>query len=116
MDKELKDELIDKNELENNDTIQWFASPAITLIRKSICPKCGAENSFVLQHANMSDLIAENGNLLSPQLNGYIYKCSSCGWEKILKEPISSIIYVDKDAYEKEVERTGCIEVKGEYQ
>lgn len=89
---------------EESQEVTWIGRPAVTLIVTSVCPKCKAQNSFDMDRVLTS---------IPPQ---YVYRCRECGFEKVSSKAITSIVYVDKEAYDKQVEETGCTEVRGTFQ
>ena len=93
-----------KHQEELSEEVTWIARPAVTLLVTSVCPKCKAQNSF-----DMDRVLTSN----PPQ---YVYRCRECGFEKTTSQGITSIIYVDKEAYDKQVQETGSTEVRGTFQ
>lgn len=109
-DAEIQNEFLDKNESSDSQEHQvitkvgWIGEPAVTLVTKTICPLCKAENSFVLKEMLPT----------SPAM--YRYICSKCGTVLEVKQPFSSIVYVDKKSYEEQVKKSGTTTVRGVYE
>lgn len=96
----LKDELVDKENTIPNK-VEWIGRPCVTLIRQFICPKCNSVDTLSLLRT------------LTTNPMKFEYVCTSCGHTIYTNDAITSIVYVDTDAYNKEVERTGATIVKG---
>lgn len=109
-DDEIQNEFLDKNESSDSQEHQvftkvgWVGEPVVTLITRTICPSCEAENSFDLKEIFP----------VSPQK--YRYVCSKCGTILETSQPFSSIIYIDRKSFEEQVKKSGTTTVRGVYE
>lgn len=113
-DDKVQDELVDRTEVQDElaETSQekvftkvgWVGEPVVTLVTRTICPSCEAENSF-----DLKEILP-----VSPQK--YRYVCSKCGAILETSQPFSSIVYVDRKSYEEQVKKSGTTTVRGVYE
>lgn len=85
--------------------VGWVGEPAVTLVTRTICPECEAENSFNL-----------NGTTIPTYPPKYRYICSKCGAILETTQLFSSIVYVDRKSYEEQVKKSGTTTVRGVYE
>lgn len=101
---EIQDEFVDKTQEKVFTKVGWVGEPVVTLVTRTICPNCVAENSF-----DLKEILP-----VSPQK--YRYVCSKCGAILETSQPFSSIVYVDRKSYEEQVKKSGTTTVRGVYE